>query len=177
MGNFKEDIAKIKVIVMDVDGVMTDGDIILTPDGDFLRKYNAKDGFAMAFALKKGYTLAVITGGRGECLERRFKMLGIKHLYTNCLAKYDALTDLIQKLGVDSEEVMFMGDDIPDVEPMRHVGMPVCPADAATEVISVSRYVSQFKGGEGCVRDVIEQVMRARGDWFQLGEDVDTASR
>lgn len=177
MGNFKEDIAKIKVIVMDVDGVMTDGDIILTPDGDFLRKYNAKDGFAMAFALKKGYTLAVITGGRGECLERRFQMLGIKHLYTNCLAKYNALTDLIRKLGVEPEEVMFMGDDIPDVEPMRHVGMPVCPADAVPEVINASRYVSQFKGGEGCVRDVIEQVMRARGDWFQLGEDVDTASR
>lgn len=178
MGNFKEDIARVKLIVLDVDGVMTNGEITITPEGEFVRAYNAKDGFALSFAIKRGYQVAIITGGRGKALLVRFDMLGIKHVYSNCFAKMDALRELMQKLDVQPEEVLYMGDDIPDVEPMMHVGMPVCPADAATEVVNASRYVSQFKGGEGCVRDVIEQVMRAQNAWYKPGEaHIQVASR
>ena len=166
MGNFKEDIARVRAFVFDVDGVFTDGGIIVTPEGDFVRKYNAKDGFALSHAIKKGYLTAVITGGRGNCLEARFRMLGIDKLYPGCLDKLNKLKEFMAEHDLKPDEVLFMGDDIPDVEPMTYVGMPVCPADAATEVVRVSRYVSPFKGGEGCIRDVVEQTLRARGDWF-----------
>lgn len=176
MGNFKEDIARIRAIVLDVDGVLTDGGIQVTPEGDFIRRYNSKDGFVLSYALKKGYQVAIITGGRGNTLKVRFDMLGIKHVYLNCMAKLEALHDLMDKLGLAPEEILYMGDDIPDINPMMHVGMPVCPADAAPEVINISRYVSQFKGGEGCVRDVVEQVLRARGDWYVPGEKIENVA-
>ena len=165
MGNFKEDIARIRAFVFDVDGVMTDGGITVTPEGEFLRTFYAKDGYALSLALKKGYRIAIITGGRGKALQVRFDMIGIEHVYTNCHHKLKALHELRGIWGMEPDEIMYMGDDVPDLEPMTHVGMPVCPADAAMEVIGISRYVSQFNGGAGCVRDVVEQVMRARGDW------------
>ena len=178
MGNFKEDIARIKAFIFDVDGVMTDGGITVTPEGEFLRQFNAKDGYALSLALKKGYHVGVITGGRGNSLHVRFKMLGIEHFYPNCFAKLKALHELMGKIGVTADEVLYMGDDIPDLDPMKHIGMPVCPADAATEVVNISRYVSQFRGGEGCVRDVVEQVLRARGDWYKEGDTpIEVASR
>jgi len=176
MGNFKEDIARIRAIVLDVDGVLTDGGIQVTPEGDFIRRYNSKDGFVLSYALKKGYQVAIITGGRGNTLKVRFDMLGIKHVYLNCMAKLEALHDLMAKLGLAPEEILYMGDDIPDINPMMHVGMPVCPADAAPEVVNISRYVSRFKGGEGCVRDVVEQVLRARGDWYVPGEKIENVA-
>ena len=171
MGNFKEDIARIRAFVFDVDGVMTDGGITVTPEGEFLRTFYAKDGYALSLALKKGYRIAIITGGRGKALQVRFDMIGIEHVYTNCHHKLKALHELRDIWGMEPDEIMYMGDDVPDLEPMTHVGMPVCPADAAMEVIGISRYVSQFNGGAGCVRDVVEQVMRARGDWYKLGAD------
>jgi len=171
MGNFKEDIARIRAFVFDVDGVMTDGGITVTPEGEFLRTFYAKDGYALSLALKKGYRIAIITGGRGKALQVRFDMIGIEHVYTNCHHKLKALHELRGIWGMEPDEIMYMGDDVPDLEPMTHVGMPVCPADAAMEVIGISRYVSQFNGGAGCVRDVVEQVMRARGDWYKLGDE------
>lgn len=165
MGNFKEDIAKIRAFVFDVDGVFTDGGIVPTTDGDFVRKYNAKDGYALAYALKMGYIVAIITGGRGKSLEMRFNMLGVTKLYVNCADKISALKEFMAEYELATEEVMMMGDDIPDLDAMRHVEMAVCPCDAASEIIEASRYVSQFGGGFGCVRDVIEQTLRARGDW------------
>lgn len=177
MGNFKEDIARIRAFVFDVDGVMTDGGITVTPEGEFLRTFYAKDGYALSLALKKGYRIAIITGGRGKALQVRFDMIGIEHVYTNCHHKLKALHELRDIWSMEPDEIMYMGDDVPDLEPMTHVGMPVCPADAAMEVIGISRYVSQFNGGAGCVRDVVEQVMRARGDWYKLGRRADTGSR
>lgn len=165
MGNFKEDIAKVRAFVFDVDGVFTDGGIVPTMDGDFVRKYNAKDGYAVAYALKMGYKVAIITGGRGKTLEMRFNMLGVTKLYVNCADKIAALKEFMADHALATDEVMFMGDDIPDLEAMCHVGMAVCPCDAATEIVDVSRYVSQFNGGFGCVRDVVEQTLRSRGDW------------
>ena len=162
MGNFKEDIARVRVIVLDVDGVMTDGGIIPTLDGDFIRRYNAKDGYALAYAIKIGYKVCIITGGRGRTLENRLRMLGIDHFYVDCMDKISALHEYFAEEGIDPRNAIYMGDDIPDLECMREVGIPVCPADAAAEVIEASRYVSEFKGGEGAVRDIVEQVLRAR---------------
>ena len=152
MGNFKEDIARCEAFVFDVDGVMTDGGIIPTPDGDFIRRYNAKDGYALAYAIKIGYKVCIITGGRGRTLENRLRMLGIDHFYVDCMDKITAIREYMAGQGLDPANVIYMGDDIPDLDCMREVGLPVCPADAAAEVIEASRYVSEFRGGEGAVR-------------------------
>lgn len=165
MGNFKEDVARVEALVFDVDGVMTDGGIIPTPDGDFIRRYNAKDGYAMASALREGMKICIISGGRGEMLRSRLEMLGVTRMYLNCMDKTAALREFLADYGIDSENVIYMGDDIPDLECMRIVGIPVCPADAAMEVVEASRYVSEFNGGHGAVRDIVEQVMRAQDKW------------
>lgn len=165
MENFKEAIAHAEAFVFDVDGVMTDGGIIPTADGDFIRRYNAKDGYALAYAVKLGYRICIITGGRGRMLERRLQMLGIRRYYTDCMDKIATLHSYLAEEGLDPQRVIYMGDDIPDLDCMREVGIPVCPADAASEVLETARYVSEFNGGAGAVRDIIEQVLRARGDW------------
>ena len=165
MGNFKEDIARVEAMIFDVDGVMTDGGIIPTPDGDFIRRYNAKDGYAMASALREGMKICIISGGRGEMLRRRLEMLGVTRMYLNCMDKTAALNEFLTGDNINAENVIYMGDDIPDLECMRMVGIPVCPADAAMEVVEASRYISEFNGGHGAVRDIIEQVMRAQDKW------------
>jgi 3-deoxy-D-manno-octulosonate 8-phosphate phosphatase (KDO 8-P phosphatase) len=165
MGNFKEDIALVEAIVLDVDGVMTDGGIIPTPEGDFIRRYDAKDGYAIASALREGLKVCVISGGRGRMLENRLTMLGVSRMYLNCMDKVAAIEEFMCENNLTSEQVLYMGDDIPDLECMRMVGMPVCPADACMEVVEASRYVSEFAGGHGAVRDIVEQVMRAKGLW------------
>ena len=159
MGNFKEDIARCEAFVFDVDGVMTDGGIIPTPDGDFI-----------------GYKVCIITGGRGRTLENRLRMLGIDHFYVDCMDKITAIREYMAGQGLDPANVIYMGDDIPDLDCMREVGLPVCPADAAAEVIEASRYVSEFRGGEGAVRDIVEQVLRARGDWARDSQGVTPSS-
>lgn len=165
MGNFKEDIAKVEAIVLDVDGVMTDGGIIPTPEGDFIRRYHAKDGYAIAAALREGMKICVISGGRGRMLENRLTMLGVTKIYLNCMDKVHAMHEFFEEYGINPENVIYMGDDIPDLECMRLVGIPVCPADACMEVVETSRYVSEFDGGHGAVRDIVEQVMRAQDKW------------
>ena len=165
MGNFKEEIAKIEAFVFDVDGVFTDGRITLTPEGEFIRSYNSKDGYAVAYALKKGYKVCIISGGRGKALEMRFKMLGANKIITGCMDKIVELQQFMEEYGLKNHQVAFMGDDLPDLEAMAHCGIAVCPSDAAAEIVEISHYVSPFRGGEGCVRDIIEQVLRARGDW------------
>ena len=165
MGNFKEDIARCHSFIFDVDGVMTDGGIVPMVDGDFIRRYDAKDGYALAYAIKMGYKVCIISGGRGRTLEYRLKMLGIKDYYLDCMDKLTTMREYLAREGLDAQDTIYMGDDIPDLECMREVGIPVCPADSAPEVIEASRYVSEFRGGAGAVRDIIEQVLRARGDW------------
>ena len=176
MGNFKEDIARTEAFIFDVDGVMTDGGIIPTLDGDFIRRYNAKDGYALGYAVKMGYKVCIITGGRGKTLENRLRMLGINRYYTDCMDKITAMREYFADEGIDPAHAIYMGDDIPDLECMREVGIPVCPADAAAEVIEASRYVSEFRGGEGAVRDIVEQVLRARGAWAKNSEGVPPSS-
>ena len=165
MGNFKEDVARVEAFVFDVDGVMTDGGIIPTPEGDFIRRYNAKDGYAIAYALREGFKVCVISGGRGKMLENRLTMLGVTKMYLNCMNKVEALEEFLAENDLDRQSVIYMGDDIPDLECMMRVGIPVCPADAAMEVVEASRYVSEYNGGHGAVRDIVEQVLRAKGCW------------
>lgn len=176
MGNFKEDIARVEAIVLDVDGVMTDGGIIPTPDGDFIRRYNAKDGYAIASAIREGLKVCIISGGRGRMLENRLQMLGVTRYYLNCMDKVTAIREFAADYNIDLDNLIYMGDDIPDLECMRLVGVPVCPSDAAMEVVEASRYISEFNGGHGAVRDIIEQVMRAKSVWAKnlkgvLGKD------
>lgn len=174
MGNFKEEIALTEAVILDVDGVFTDGGIVPLPDGDFLRTYNAKDGYAVAYAIKHGMKVFIITGGRGATLKKRFEYLGVTELHLNVADKIGVMRDIIARNGLDPARIIFMGDDLPDLECMREVGMPVCPADAASEIIDVSIYVSEFPGGRGCVRDIIEQVLRAQGTWAQDLKGVNT---
>ena len=166
MGNFKEDIAKTKAFILDVDGVMTDGGIMPIEGGmDFIRKYNAKDGYAIAYAVRRGYKVCVITGGHGNLLRSRMERLGVTKLYLNCMDKIAAMQEFFAEYDVDPATTIYMGDDIPDLECMELVGIPVCPAEACSEVIEASRYVSEFCGGRGAVRDIIEQTLRAQDEW------------
>ena len=157
MGNFKEDIARTEAFVFDVDGVFTDGNI--------MRAYNAKDGYAVSYAVRQGYKIFIVTGGRGDILYKRFSYLGVTELHVNVSDKIAVLSGIMERHSLDPGNVLFMGDDIPDLECMQAVGLPVCPADASCEIIEASRYVSEFPGGHGCVRDIIEQVLRAQGNW------------
>ena len=172
MGNFKEDIARVKAFVFDVDGVFTDGGIMPLPDGDFIRKYNAKDGYALVYANRMGYKVCIITGGRGELLRRRFAYYKVTRFIDGCTDKIAELKRFMDDEELDPSEVIFMGDDIPDLECMRAVGIPVAPADACSEIIEAARYVSEFGGGRGCVRDIIEQTLRAQDKWAKNCEGV-----
>ncbi len=167
MENFKEKLARVKAFVFDVDGVFTEGGITLLPDGDFLRTYYAKDGYAFTYAASEGYRLFIISGGRGEIMRRRFERLQATAIHTNVADKPAVLRRIAEEYGLDLADTVYMGDDIPDLDVMRMVGIPVCPADACHEVIETSVYVSQYAGGKGCVRDIIEQVLRAQDKWLR----------
>lgn len=171
MGNFKEDIAKIKAFAFDCDGVMTDGTVRMTDKGELMREFNAKDGFAVGQALAAGYPVAIVSGGRGSAMELRFKVLGVTDIYLGTPDKLEAVDDFRYKYGLEREDILFMGDDLPDIEVMQNVGLSVAPKDAALEVKAIARHVSEYGGGKGCVRDVIEQVMKARGDWNRKKEN------
>jgi 3-deoxy-D-manno-octulosonate 8-phosphate phosphatase (KDO 8-P phosphatase) len=166
MSNYKEKLRHIRAMVFDYDGTLTDGTVILQDEGEPLRTANVRDGYALQLAVKKGFILAVISGGRSSSIANRFRMLGIQHVFLGVEHKLDALKDFMGKTHLSPEEVLYMGDDIPDFHPMKHCGVATCPADAAVEIKSVSHYISHLKGGEGCARDVIEQVMKVQGLWM-----------
>lgn len=165
MVNFKEELAKVEALVFDIDGVFTEGGITLLPDGDYLRTYSAKDGYAVTYAVTQGLKIFIISGGRGELLRRRFEMLKVARIYSNIADKASVLREIEAEEGIDLRRTVYMGDDIPDLEVMGMVGLPVCPSDACSEIVDISVYVSQYPGGRGCVRDIIEQVLRAKGKW------------
>ena len=171
MQNFKELIAQTKAFIFDVDGVMTDGGIMPIEGGtDFIRKYNAKDGYAIAYAIRRGYKVCIISGGHGNLLRSRLERLGVSRMYLNCMNKIAAMEEFFREEGVDPKTTIYMGDDIPDYEVMQAVGLPVCPADAAVEIKQLAKYISPIPGGDGCVRDVVEQVLRANGKWMEEGK-------
>ncbi|MBP1652454.1 MAG: 3-deoxy-D-manno-octulosonate 8-phosphate phosphatase, YrbI family [Bacteroidetes bacterium] len=155
----------ITTFVFDVDGVLTDGTVQLLPNGEQSRRMNIKDGYALQLAVKKGYRIAIISGGRSESVVSRLQGLGIKDIYTGITDKQEKLQDYVFENDLQWEQVIFMGDDIPDYRAMQLVGLPVCPADAVPEIKSISRYISPVNGGNGCVREVIEKVLKLNGHW------------
>ncbi len=165
MKNFKEKISTIKAFAFDCDGVLTDGSLTITEAGEALRTFNAKDGYAVVRALKKGYPVALISGGVGVAMHKRFEMLGIKDIYLGSKNKIADLDDFRNKYNLERHDILYMGDDIPDMETMCACGVSVAPRDAALEVRAIATHVSEYEGGRGCVRDAVEQVMKARGDW------------
>lgn len=160
------DLNKIRAIIFDVDGVLSAETITLSVTGEPLRTVNIKDGYAIQLAVKMGLRIVILTGGTTEAVRLRYDRLGVSDIYMGCAVKVKTYDDFVSKYGLTNEEVMYMGDDIPDLEIMRIVGCPVCPADACSEVQEISIYVSDKKGGFGCGRDVIEQTLRAQGKWL-----------
>jgi 3-deoxy-D-manno-octulosonate 8-phosphate phosphatase (KDO 8-P phosphatase) len=166
MTNFKEDLVKVKAFVFDIDGVLSQQTIGLNAFGVPSRTVNLRDGYALQLAVKKGYYIGVISGSNSKEYQRRLKRLGVNDIYLNSRSKVDHFNTFLNKYNLDNNEVLFMGDDIPDFEVMKQAGVAVCPSDADSEIRQVSCYISDKKGGEGCVRDVIEQVMRLHNKWM-----------
>jgi 3-deoxy-D-manno-octulosonate 8-phosphate phosphatase (KDO 8-P phosphatase) len=155
----------IKTFVLDVDGVLTDGSLLISKDHEWLRRMHIRDGYALQLAVKKGYRIVVLSGSVSLPVKKRLHMLGIKDVYMLVADKKIKLEKYIKKHGLLTGEILYMGDDLPDLESMQTVGLPCCPADAARELKQISKYISPFKGGEGCVRDVIEKVLKLNGHW------------
>lgn len=166
MSKINYDLTKIKGIVFDVDGVLSPSTIPLGSDGNPTRMVNIKDGYALQLAAKHGYKIAIITGADSDAIKKRFNSLGITDVYTKAAMKRPLLEEWMTREGLNPESVVYVGDDIPDYEPMLSVGLPICPADAATDIKQISCYISKIKGGEGVARDVLEQIMRVNGDWM-----------
>ncbi|MBP3613979.1 MAG: HAD-IIIA family hydrolase [Bacteroidaceae bacterium] len=160
------DLKKIKALIFDVDGVLSRETISMYPNGEPMRTVNIKDGYALQLAVKAGFHVAIITGARTEAVRVRYQGLGIKDVYIGASIKRDCFEELLTMYELAPEEVMYMGDDIPDYEVMQMCGLPCCPADAAHEIKELSKYISPINGGEGCGRDVIEQIMAAQGKWM-----------
>lgn len=164
--SYKEYLKDITTFVFDVDGVFTDGSLLITTDGEMLRKMSVKDGYALKVALTKGYNVCIITGGTNEGVRNRLRALGVTDIYMGAHHKIDALEEYLDIYQIDAKNVLYMGDDIPDIPPMKEVALATCPQNAVAEVKNISHYISHINGGNGCVRDVIEQVLKVRGDWM-----------
>lgn len=166
MGFFKEELKNIRAFIFDVDGVLSKDVSPLNELGDPVRTSNVKDGFAIRNAINFGFPVAVITGGGLESVRLRHEKLGVEYYYDNAHDKVKCLKDFSKITGIDPKQILFMGDDLVDFKIMTEVGVPVCPKDAVADIKAISKYVSDKNGGEGCVRDVVEQVLRAQNKWF-----------
>ena len=164
--NYKAKLHEIKAFVCDYDGVISDGNIWSANDTIIVRSGNVKDGYAMQYALRKGYLIAILSGGSGDSIRSRMKMLGVEDVYLGSHRKKEIFEDFLKDKQLLPEQVLYVGDDIPDYDVMRLAGVSACPADAAEEIKAVADYISHKNGGCGCVRDVIEQVLRLQGQWF-----------
>lgn len=166
MTNFKEELHKVKAFVFDIDGVLSTQTIALSVWGAPLRTVNLRDGYAIQLAVKKGYRVGVISGARSKEYITRLKTLGVTDINMGARVKKDVLKQLVTKWNIDPAHILYMGDDIPDYEVMKMAGLPVCPADADSEIKQIAAYISDKRGGEGCVRDVIEQTLRLHNNWM-----------
>lgn len=166
MSGINYDLKKIKGIVLDVDGVLSPSVIPIDDEGQPRRIMNVKDGYALQLALKNGFKLAIISGGVSKPVEKRFQSLGISDIFMGISNKLPTLKKWMESQKLDPEEVAYMGDDIPDLKCLEYVGLPCSPYDGATEVRNSSLYISRFGGGYGCVRDLLEQILRAQGNWL-----------
>jgi len=176
--NYKSLLPQIKTFIFDVDGVLTDGKVLVTTQGEMYRAVDTKDGYAIKYALTQGYKIAIITGGTNKGVEDRFKALGIYDIYLGAHHKLDAYQDLMDNYDLKQKEILYIGDDVPDIPVMEKVGLSCCPSDAVSDVKAMVDYVSHKKGGEGCVREIIEQVLRVQGKWhFDLEGKKDEYAR
>jgi 3-deoxy-D-manno-octulosonate 8-phosphate phosphatase (KDO 8-P phosphatase) len=165
--NLLERLAQVKLLVFDMDGVLTDGKIIVMPDGQWVRQMDIKDGYAIQLAIRSGLEIAVITGSHDVGIEKRLLKLGVTRFFQKVSDKAPVLADLIASLGLSKQEVLYMGDDVPDLEAFELSGIRVCPSDAAPDLLEVADYISPFAGGSGCVRDMLEKVLRIKGLWYK----------
>jgi 3-deoxy-D-manno-octulosonate 8-phosphate phosphatase (KDO 8-P phosphatase) len=166
MANFKEDLVRVKAFIFDIDGVLSLQTITLNSFGVPNRTVNLRDGYAIQLAVKKGYIVGIISGSSSKEYRKRLKLLGVKDIYLKSRSKLQDFNSFLKKHNLNKSDVMFMGDDIPDFEVMKEAGISVCPSDADSEIKQVSSYISDKKGGEGCARDVIEQVLRLHNKWM-----------
>lgn len=164
--SYKEYLKNISTFIFDIDGVLTDGNIQISTSGELLRTMNTKDGFAMKTAIDKGFHICIISGGNNEGVRVRLNNLGVKDVFLGADNKIEILKNYLKENDIDLKNVLYMGDDLPDFEVMSMVGMAVCPQDAVPEIKAVSKYISHKEGGKGCVRDIIEQVLKVHGKWF-----------
>ena len=160
------DLTSIKAIIFDVDGVLSLSTIQMSPAGMPVRTVNIKDGYAIQLAIKMGLKLAIISGGTDPSIEERYRKLGMTDIFMSCSTKIQVLKQYLADNNLTADEVIYVGDDIPDYEIMQIVGCPCCPADACSDIKEISTYVSPYEGGRGCARDIIEQVLRAKGLWL-----------
>ncbi len=172
--NVLEQFRDINTFIFDVDGVLTNSELIITEKGELLRKMNAKDGYAMRKAIIEGYNVCIITGGNSAGVVDRLKALGVQEVYYKIHNKLKTLQEYVETYDIDLNRTLYMGDDIPDHPVMRKVALPTCPADACHEIKEISQYISPINGGRGCVRDVIEKVLRLHGKWMEGGDETVT---
>jgi 3-deoxy-D-manno-octulosonate 8-phosphate phosphatase (KDO 8-P phosphatase) len=163
--SYKELMNDITTFILDVDGVLTDGTVHVSPTGEMLREMHIRDGFAMKAALESGYNVCIISGGSNEGVRIRLRNLGIHDIHLASSNKVETFKEYIELYNIKPESVLYMGDDIPDFHVMQLVGLPTCPQDSVPEIKAISKYISHKNGGKGAVRDVIEQVMKAQGKW------------
>ena len=161
-----EKIQKISTMIFDVDGVFTDGTLIVTESGFLLRAMNAKDGYAIKKALDEGFKIVIITGGDSVGVEKRFRKLGIEDIFLKVSDKLTKYKEFVRDENIKEDEVMYMGDDILDLELLKHVFLPVCPKDACHEVLEAAEFISDFNGGKGCVREIVEKVLASQNKWL-----------
>ena len=163
--NYKIKLSKIKAFVFDVDGVLTDGGVMSTTEGDLVRIFDSKDGLGMRMALMNGYPVGIITGGNSPSIENRFKIFNVEDLYMGARNKIPDFMHFCNKYGLKPDEVAYIGDDLPDIPVLKICGLAVCPSDAVVEVKEVCEYISAHKGGCGCARELIEQVLKIQDKW------------
>lgn len=164
--SYKEYLKNINTFIFDIDGVLTDGNVMVTTSGEMLRSMNIKDGYALKTAIDRGFNICIISGGSNEGVRHRLNGLGIGNVFLGAHNKIEKLNDYLDSNNIDLKNVLYMGDDIPDYPVMKLVGLPTCPQDAVPEIKAISKYVSHKNGGKGAVRDVIEQVLKVQDKWF-----------
>ena len=164
--NYKALLPNITTFIFDVDGVLTNGKVLITSQGEMYREMDTKDGYALKCALVQGYRVCIISGGTNEGVRNRLKALGIYDIYLGAHHKEEPFQDLMDSYDLKPEEILYMGDDVPDIVVMEQVAVAACPNDAVSDVKEIANYVSHNKGGEGCVREIIEQTLRVQGKWL-----------
>lgn len=163
--NVLELFSPVKAFAFDVDGVLTDGMLYVPEQGELIRRMNIKDGYALQLAVKKGYKVWIISGGKSQAVQRRLQNLGVTAVYIEVKDKVTLLKELMTAAGIERAQVLYMGDDMPDLAAMQHCGLATCPADAVAEIRAAAHYIAPLEGGKGCVRDVIEKVLKLNGHW------------